>query len=248
MSDKITLDREAFKVLASDTRIEMLKILAERKKTLTDLSQQMGLSPSTVKEHLDRLVDAGLIEYLDRGTKWKYYVLTSKGKSVVKPVEAKIWIMLSASAAVLASVAVDVFRRLNFTSRNQDLMRVPQKKALGKSLADEAVERGVKRTAEKAPMLYSNAADLVNQTTEAASKALSSAVSQTTTTLSNIRVEPDLASWATTTTSTLLSPSHSLGVVQPSIPFWEVALALASFSVFLVCAFIVARRSLTLKL
>ncbi|MFC2163071.1 ArsR family transcriptional regulator, partial [Candidatus Altiarchaeota archaeon] len=64
MSDKITLDRETFKVLSADTRIDILKRLEKRKKTLTDLSQEMGMSPSTIKEHIDKLLSSGLIEHI----------------------------------------------------------------------------------------------------------------------------------------------------------------------------------------
>ncbi|MBD3260843.1 MAG: ArsR family transcriptional regulator [Candidatus Altiarchaeales archaeon] len=229
MSDKITLDRDAFKVLASDTRIEMLKILSERKKTLTDLSEETGLSPSTVKEHIDRLVEAGLIEHLDRGTKWKYYVLTSKGKSIVKPVEAKIWIMLSASAAVLASLAVDVTRRINlFSDGKKHLMQVPPHAAEADNLAGEAVDRGVGEMSQQAPKMYSASLEFANQTVNATSKAMAEAASRTTTTLSSL---PEVVEAANT-----------------QIPLWEVSLAFLSLSVFMVCAFIAAKRSLRFKL
>ena len=49
MSDKITLDRETFKALAADTRVEILKRIAKHKLTLTDLAEEMNMSPSTIK-------------------------------------------------------------------------------------------------------------------------------------------------------------------------------------------------------
>jgi DNA-binding transcriptional ArsR family regulator len=103
MSDKLTLDRETFKVLSADTRIDILKRLEQRKKTLTDLAQEMGMSPSTIKEHLDKLVSAGLIKHIDRGTKWKYYCLTHKGSMIINPVETKVWILLGVSVLLLAA-------------------------------------------------------------------------------------------------------------------------------------------------
>ncbi|MFH1789287.1 MAG: winged helix-turn-helix domain-containing protein [Candidatus Altiarchaeota archaeon] len=99
---KITLDRETFKVLAADTRIEILKRLSEHKETLTDISEAMKLSPSTVKEHLDKLVQAGLIEQIEADTKWKYYRLTRKGENIIRPHETNVLILLSASAIFLA--------------------------------------------------------------------------------------------------------------------------------------------------
>jgi DNA-binding transcriptional ArsR family regulator len=102
---KITLDRDTFKVLAADTRIDILKRLKEHKLTLTDLSQQMEMSPSTIKEHLDRLVEAGLIKGDERGMKWKYYSLTDKGLGILSPDETKVWIMLGTSIMVMLASA-----------------------------------------------------------------------------------------------------------------------------------------------
>ena len=99
--DRITLDRSTFKVLASDTRVDILKRISERKQTLTDLSEELEMSPSTIKEHLDKLVDADLIMPLDRGTKWKYYVLTKRGKQILKPNQTQVFVLLSISIMLL---------------------------------------------------------------------------------------------------------------------------------------------------
>ncbi|MFH0862589.1 MAG: winged helix-turn-helix domain-containing protein [Candidatus Altiarchaeota archaeon] len=112
MGDKITLDRETFKALAADTRVDMLKRLGEHKLTLTDLAQQMGMSPSTIKEHLEKLVEVGLIEQEDKGMKWKYYRLTDKGKNIVSPYETKVWILLGTSLLVLMGSALSLAGRL----------------------------------------------------------------------------------------------------------------------------------------
>lgn len=80
MEDKITLDKESFKSLASGTRISILKSLDVRRKTLTELSKQLSMSPSTVKEHMENLCNADLTVQVDDGHKWKYYELTNKGK------------------------------------------------------------------------------------------------------------------------------------------------------------------------
>ena len=99
--DKITLDKKSFEALASDTRVGVLKSLAERQKTLTELAAQFRLSPSTVKEHMQVLEGAGLVVMKDEGRKWKYYELTWNGKNIVQPRELKIWIALGVSAVLL---------------------------------------------------------------------------------------------------------------------------------------------------
>lgn len=103
MEDKIILDRETFKVLAVDTRVKILKILDERQHTLTDLAEELGMAPSTIKEHLDRLVSAGLIKQVDKGMKWKYYRLTSKGGRILNPYEKKVWIVLATTLVALTA-------------------------------------------------------------------------------------------------------------------------------------------------
>ena len=97
MDDTIKLDRRSFEALAAESRVKTLKALSKRRKTLTELSNELGLSVSTMKEHLDVLVKAGLIMQMDEGRKWKYYELTRKGKGIVSPYPAKVLIMLAVS-------------------------------------------------------------------------------------------------------------------------------------------------------
>jgi DNA-binding transcriptional ArsR family regulator len=111
MEDKITLDRESFKSLASDTRIAIIKSLDRRRKMLTELSKEMGMSPSTVKEHMDNLCKADLTVQIDDGHKWKYYELTGKGKHVLHPEETKIWILISISAFAMVGIFYDMITR-----------------------------------------------------------------------------------------------------------------------------------------
>ncbi|MCD6590380.1 MAG: winged helix-turn-helix transcriptional regulator [Candidatus Aenigmarchaeota archaeon] len=110
--DKITLDRKTFKILASRTRVEILKSLDRRRKTLSELSKQFGMSVSTIKEHLDNLVDAELIEQKDEGRKWKYYELTKKGRGILHPEDKKIWLLLAVSIIGAVVVAADMWNSL----------------------------------------------------------------------------------------------------------------------------------------
>lgn len=105
MEDAITLDRKSFEALAADSRVRILKSLASRRKTLSELSQEIGLSNSTMKEHLDVLVSAGLAVQMDEGRKWKYYELTRKGKGIFVPAhkEVKVLIMLAVSVLLVVS-------------------------------------------------------------------------------------------------------------------------------------------------
>jgi DNA-binding transcriptional ArsR family regulator len=91
---ELKLDSKTFKALANEKRVDMLKLLGERRHTQSEIASELGLAVPTVKEHLSALVTAGLIEQHDEGRKWKYYSLTRSGKAVLAPEETKIWIML----------------------------------------------------------------------------------------------------------------------------------------------------------
>ncbi len=82
---KVTIDRDSLLLLSSETRIEILKKLSERRKTLSELAKEIGISKSSVKEHLEKLEKAGLVRKLDEGRKWIYYEITPEGLKVVVP-------------------------------------------------------------------------------------------------------------------------------------------------------------------
>lgn len=98
MEDRITIDRNTLKLLASETKMELLKKLGKSQLTLTDMSKTMGMSPSTIKEHLDELSRAGLILQKDEGRKWKYYELTRTGRQITSPTEKRVYFLLGLSA------------------------------------------------------------------------------------------------------------------------------------------------------
>ena len=61
-SGKITLDKETFKVLASETRIGILKKLDTTQMTVSDLARSLDMSKATLFEHLEKLIKIGLIK------------------------------------------------------------------------------------------------------------------------------------------------------------------------------------------
>ena len=96
---KITLGQSVFKALASETRLDILRRLDEKQKTLSDLSREMDLSKATIHEHLNKLVNAELISRREReGHKWIYYKLSWKGSSILHPEKTHIALMLTFGA------------------------------------------------------------------------------------------------------------------------------------------------------
>ena len=137
MAREITLDRDTFKALAGETRVQILKELNERRKTQSELATKLALSAPTVNEHILVLKKAGLVEEIDDGHKWKYFSLTSKGRSILNPSEVQIMLVLSVLAVAFVSLLLIVFSQFNaFSFAEQNSLRAP---VLG-SAANEALK------------------------------------------------------------------------------------------------------------
>jgi len=106
VADDVTIDRKTLRALGADTRITILKKLSSRRSTQAELAQALSLSQPAVKEHLESLLDAGLVARIESDHKWKYYEITEKGTAIVGPTTKKIWFILGVSlCAFIASVA-----------------------------------------------------------------------------------------------------------------------------------------------
>jgi DNA-binding transcriptional ArsR family regulator len=93
--EKITLDQDSFKALASETRIGILKKLDKTQLTVSDLARELKMSKATLFEHLEKLIKVGLIKKKEDNRKWVYYKLTWKGKNILHPERTKIAIVLT---------------------------------------------------------------------------------------------------------------------------------------------------------
>ncbi|MFW6024927.1 MAG: winged helix-turn-helix domain-containing protein [Candidatus Woesearchaeota archaeon] len=102
MKNRVVLDYETIKALSYDTRLNILRVLKEDSKTLSEISESLDLQPSTIKEHLKKLLDSDLISKEDTDRKWKYYSLTKKGKKVVGKKEFNVKFMLFINSILAA--------------------------------------------------------------------------------------------------------------------------------------------------
>lgn len=97
-----------------DTKRRILEILEQKNGTLTDISRKLDLAPSTVSQHLQELVDEGVIKQVDdRPRKWKYYeinknryppIQNNNNQMPIKRWRYAIPIAVVAIALVLASL------------------------------------------------------------------------------------------------------------------------------------------------
>jgi len=163
IDDKIVLDRETFKALAIETRIKILKLLDEKfQLTLTDLSKELGLAPSTVKEHLEKLMEAGLVKQIDKGMKWKYYRLTSKGSRLLNPHEKRVLIIL---ASTVIALFFSLYALLYKLERAMSGLYSTGAKVASKAVEKEIIERNVYENVSKMFVMREAAPSAMGTTT-----------------------------------------------------------------------------------
>lgn len=78
------LDPRTLRALASTTRVEILRHLAKRPHTPTELARLLGLTEQTVTYHLDKLSRAGLASRRPEERRWAYHELTPDGRAIVE--------------------------------------------------------------------------------------------------------------------------------------------------------------------
>lgn len=110
--NKISLDRRVLRALVSDTRVDILKKLDERRRTITELSKELNLTKATVHEHLSKLSDAGLTRKDDDTRhRWVYYELSENGKEIFHPHErTKIEILIASASLAFFGGIFEIYR------------------------------------------------------------------------------------------------------------------------------------------
>jgi DNA-binding transcriptional ArsR family regulator len=115
---QIVLDREAFKALASETRVALLKKLDERRHTQSELSKETGLSVQAVSEHLEKMEQAELVKRIEReGRKWVYFDLTQKGYALLHPERKNFFVLLGVSVLLIAAASYNFVSKKFFATQ-----------------------------------------------------------------------------------------------------------------------------------
>ena len=108
--DKIALDKQIFSALSSETRINILKKLDSKRRTLKELCDELNLPKSTIRENLTVLVESDLVRKRNIGNKWAYYEPTEKGRRLLHPHEmTKIIILLSSAALSFVGGIIEIY-------------------------------------------------------------------------------------------------------------------------------------------
>ncbi|MFB6208937.1 MAG: ArsR/SmtB family transcription factor [Candidatus Nanohaloarchaea archaeon] len=102
------LDFKSVRALSSPTRVKILNQVMDKEATPTRLSEELGKSKSTISSHLDKLVEAGLIDKdEEEGRKRVVYNPTRKADAIVKGKERKVKFTLASSVvSMLAGLAL----------------------------------------------------------------------------------------------------------------------------------------------
>ncbi|HET6398615.1 MAG TPA: winged helix-turn-helix domain-containing protein, partial [Candidatus Thermoplasmatota archaeon] len=99
---ELPLDDELLKVLASDTRRDILRLLLERRMTGTELANRLGLGKPAISEHLKKLSDTDLVvRHDDPERRWVYYTLSTRGKSLLEPQKVRFYLVLGVACVSL---------------------------------------------------------------------------------------------------------------------------------------------------
>ena len=123
--DYILIDRQKLKALLSESRITILKHLAKRRYTITELAEMLNTTKSNVADHLDKLEETQLVEQIDEGRKWKYYTLTTEGRRVIEGGSiAKPIAILLVSAFLMTIVAFNILTTVSDSARLAALQQV----------------------------------------------------------------------------------------------------------------------------
>jgi len=97
------VDREVLKVLSSETRMDILKLLSEGGRNPSFVAKKLGKSDATIVEHLQTLAKVGLIKKtVSPGKKWVFYSLTERGQGIVSSKSRRLVIILATSFIALA--------------------------------------------------------------------------------------------------------------------------------------------------
>jgi DNA-binding transcriptional ArsR family regulator len=96
------------KAMSSQTATDILKLLAESQKTMTEITEKLAIPITTVKYHFGNLLDAGLIivadtKYSVKGREIKIYSLSNQ-LLIVAPRQSNVRSLLLKYAALFAVV------------------------------------------------------------------------------------------------------------------------------------------------
>jgi DNA-binding MarR family transcriptional regulator len=152
-TSEVTIDKAQLKVLASDTRIEILKLLTKRNYTVSELAKKLNYSKSTLHEHIRKLEESGLIERVNSGyaPKWVYYRLTSKGMQLFDKTRRIVLIVASLFVILaFAQLAVLLFQSVSL-EMSRSIVKAPATQIKEYKSVPESMPEGIMHVPTETP-------------------------------------------------------------------------------------------------
>ncbi|MCX6816001.1 MAG: winged helix-turn-helix domain-containing protein [Candidatus Aenigmarchaeota archaeon] len=110
------IDKPTLKALGTQTRQEILKHLAKRPYTSSELSKLLNKHVTTITEHMEILEKSNVVKRNESTNKWVYYSLTQKGEKFFKPYYT--WIITLGIATVAFIIGAYETLFVEFRSSN----------------------------------------------------------------------------------------------------------------------------------
>ncbi|HXX54459.1 MAG TPA: helix-turn-helix domain-containing protein [Methanoregula sp.] len=131
------------KALANPTAGDILRSLAGKNKSLSEITEELAVPLNTAKYHLENLLDAGLISVADtrysvKGREVKYYSLTDR-LLIVAPKPADVRSLLLKYASLFAIVVLGTLA-FSLLAPTLGSLFTPQALGTGEVLAPAAVQ------------------------------------------------------------------------------------------------------------
>lgn len=146
----VQMNIKVVKALASATRLDILHALKYKHGiTLSDLARKLGKHVTTIKEHLDILQTAGLVEReKEEGHKFVFYSLSKSGNQVMVPYIDEVTILFMISFLVLGQL----FSMTMFTgtySMQQESMLMEPSMSKSRVLSDATIPQEIAKTSTR---------------------------------------------------------------------------------------------------
>lgn len=75
---------ELLKALADETRLKILKLLGDEEKCQCDIIPAMGKSQSTISQHLQILINSGVLDYRKEGQRSLYKLKDERIRKIIE--------------------------------------------------------------------------------------------------------------------------------------------------------------------
>lgn len=112
------LDKQTIKAISAESRQDIMKLLAKRPYTASEIAKATGKHVTTITEHLEVLEKSGLVRKKESSNKWVYYELTSRGEHFFKP-QFYSWVIVFSISIVF--VFVGLLRLFRFEARGVEI-------------------------------------------------------------------------------------------------------------------------------